>query len=131
MLMQYTHQELGTKKDTVGPKLTKYDVLKVHDPEVIHRMLANSLDILGEVRKVRHTFEYRQCHIHVDRVEGIQLGYFVKIEVRLRPEQLVQRGMELIQEMRKEFAVSDQFLSKWTYLDKLLVCANYNNFSCT
>lgn len=106
------------RPDVAGPKLSTFDVLPVAEPDVLNRMLAASLGVRGEVRKVRHLFLYGQTRVHLDRVEG--LGNFLEFEVCLRPEQTVEEGAAVAEQLRVEFEIGDGDLIEGAYLDDLL-----------
>lgn len=88
------------------------------DPHTLNRMLANSLGVKGEVRKVRHLFLHDQTRIHLDQVQG--LGNFLEFEVCLRHQQPVEEGEEIARQMRQVFDVKDADLLKGAYVDDLL-----------
>lgn len=100
-----------------GPKLSQFDVLPVEEPDVLNRMLTASLGVKGEVRKVRHLFMHGQTRVHLDRVEG--LGNYLEFEVCLRPEQTVEEGTAIAQELRTVFDIQDGDLLQGAYLDDL------------
>lgn len=110
-LVQYS------RPDVAGPKLSQFDVLPVEEPDVLNRMLTASLGVKGEVRKVRHLFMHGQTRVHLDRVEG--LGNYLEFEVCLRPEQTVEEGTAIAQELRTVFDIQDGDLLQGAYLDDL------------
>lgn len=81
-------------------------------------MLSQSLGVLGTVRKERLLLLLGQTRLHLDRVQG--LGDFLELEVVLRPEQSVQDGQRLAQELLQEFGIQEQDLICGAYLDLLL-----------
>lgn len=110
-LVQYS------RPDVAGPKLSQFDVLPVAEPDVLNRMLTASLGVKGEVRKVRHLFLHGQTRVHLDRVAG--LGNYLEFEVCLRPEQTVEEGTQIAQELRTVFDIQDGDLLQGAYLDDL------------
>lgn len=111
-LIQYFRPDVG------GPKLSTYHKLDLDEPKLMETILAESVGIKGEVKKLRHLFLLEQTRIHLDDVEG--LGYFLEFEVVLRPEQSVEDGTEIANAMMKKFEIEDKDLIQGAYMDKLL-----------
>lgn len=111
-LVQYS------RPDVAGPKLSQFDVMAVEEPDKLNRMLTASLGVRGEVRKVRYLFMLDQTRIHLDRVEG--LGNFLEFEVCLEPEQSVELGTMLAEQLIDVFHIEKHDLLKGAYLDDLL-----------
>lgn len=112
MLVQYS------RPDVSGPKLSEFNVLDVDNPKLLHKMLAASLGILGEVKKERFLFLHDQTRIHLDKVEG--LGTFLEFEVCLRPEQTVEEGTNIANELINVFDIKPEDLMTGAYMDELL-----------
>ncbi|XP_063253248.1 uncharacterized protein LOC134550462 isoform X2 [Prinia subflava] len=70
------------------------------------------------VRKERLLLLLGQTRLHLDRVQG--LGDFLELEVVLRPEQSVQDGQRVAQELLRALGVPEQDLVCGAYLDLLL-----------
>jgi adenylate cyclase class IV len=64
-----------------GLQLSDYSILPVSDPAALRAMLADSLGVLAEIRKVRTLMIRRNVRLHLDHVEG--LGDFGEIEAVL------------------------------------------------
>lgn len=113
MLIQYA------RPDQSGPKLSEFDVLDVADePDKLDRMLSNSLGVIGEVKKSRYLFLHEQTRIHLDKVDN--LGSFLEFEVCLRPEQSIEEGTQIANDLMKVFEISDADLMTGAYMDELL-----------
>lgn len=61
--------------------MSTYDKLNLQstDFENLYKILSQSLDILGEVKKIRQLYLLDQTRIHIDYVE--KLGHFLELEV--------------------------------------------------
>ena len=112
MLIQYA------RPDQSGPKLSEFDVLDVAEPDKLDRMLSNSLGVVGEVKKSRYLFLNEQTRIHLDKVDG--LGSFLEFEVCLRPDQTIEDGTQIANDLMKQFEISDADLMTGAYMDELL-----------
>lgn len=112
MLVQYH------RPDVAGPKLSEFNVLDVSEPLKLDQMLQSSLGILGEVKKARFLFVHEQTRIHLDRVDG--LGTFLEFEVCLKPEETIEHGTNVANELRKTFEIDDGDLLAQAYMDEIL-----------
>ncbi|XP_058826276.1 uncharacterized protein LOC131686125 [Topomyia yanbarensis] len=111
-LIQYFRPDVG------GPKLSTFHKIDLDEPKLMETVLAESVGIKGEVRKRRHLFLHQQTRIHLDDVEG--LGYFLEFEVCLNPDQTVDDGTRVANEMMKLFEIDEKDLIEGAYMDKLL-----------
>lgn len=112
MLVQYARPDIS------GPKLSKFDVITVTEPEKLDRMLSASLGVIGEVKKQRHLFLYEQTRIHLDKVND--LGSFLEFEVCLHPEQTTADGTEIANKLMDVFGIKETDLMTGAYMDELL-----------
>lgn len=112
MLVQYNRPDIS------GPKLSEFHVIDVAEPKKLQQMLESSLGILGEVKKARHLFIHDQTRIHLDNVDG--LGTFLEFEVCLTPDQTVDHGKSIANELMKLFEIEEGDLLTSAYMDKLL-----------
>lgn len=112
MLVQYDRQDIA------GPKLSKFDVLEVAEPEKLDRMLRSSMGVTGEVKKMRHLFLHEQTRIHLDKVDG--LGTFLEFEVCLHPEQSIDDGTEIANKLMGLFEIKETDLMTGAYMDELI-----------
>lgn len=81
-------------------------------------MLAASIGVKGEVVKTRHVFIHNQTRIHLDDVEN--LGTFLEFEVCLQPEQTIEFGTEVANEMSNIFGIGKDDMVQGAYLDELI-----------
>lgn len=112
MLVQYH------RPDVAGPKLSEFNVLDVNEPLKLGQMLQSSLGVLGAVKKTRFLFLHGQTRIHLDRVDG--LGTFLEFEVCLKPDETIQHGTNIANELRKTFEIDDGDLQTQAYMDEIL-----------
>lgn len=112
MLVQYN------RPDVTGPKLSEFNILETDDPKMLHKILEQSVGVLGEVKKVRWLFMYEQTRIHLDKVDG--LGTFLEFEVCLRPSQTIEDGKVIADKLTELFLIRPEDLMAGAYLDELL-----------
>ncbi|KAL9696187.1 hypothetical protein quinque_015472 [Culex quinquefasciatus] len=110
-LIQYFRPDVG------GPKLSTYHKLDLDEPQLMEKILAESVGVRGEVRKTRHLFMHGQTRVHLDDVEG--LGYFLEFEVVLMPEQTLEEGTAIADELMKAYEIETGDLIEGAYMDKL------------
>ena len=101
----------------VGPRLSKYSLLPIDQPEVLRELLIQALGIYGEVRKRRTLYMVGQSRIHLDEVA--HLGNFVEVEVVLRPEQTNAEGERIASTLRRQLEVRDEDLIDVAYIELL------------
>ncbi|MHC4441122.1 MAG: class IV adenylate cyclase [Planctomycetota bacterium] len=106
------------RDDRFGPKQSNYSITKVGDPAGLKDLLASALGVQGVVSKKRHLYLVGQTRIHIDEVEG--LGYFVELEVVLKPGQAVEEGTHIVEELMKKLAIHDKDLLDHAYVDMLV-----------
>jgi predicted adenylyl cyclase CyaB len=80
--------------------------------------LRDSIGYKGIVDKTRHLFLHKQTRVHLDDVKD--LGYFLEFEVVLKPEDSIEFGQEIAEEMMEIFGVRKDRLLEGAYLDQLL-----------
>lgn len=112
MLVQYN------RPDVKGPKLSEFNILETDDPKMLHKILEQSVGVLGEVKKQRWLFMHEQTRIHLDKVDN--LGTFLEFEVCLRPEQTVDDGKIIADKLMEVFQIGPDDLMAGAYLDELL-----------
>jgi predicted adenylyl cyclase CyaB len=105
------------RDDRDGPKVSYYSRSPVSNPEAMHTLLAQALDIRGIVSKERHIYNVGRVRIHLDRVDG--LGDFVELEVLLAPEDDEAGGEKEAQELFAKLGVSAADLVPVAYVDLL------------
>ncbi|CAN9508389.1 unnamed protein product [Ophioblennius macclurei] len=106
------------RPDTDGPKLSRYSISPTKDPQSLQTVLADALGVKGEVKKERRLFLIGQTRVHLDSVEG--LGHYMELEVVMRPEQTVEEGQQVAEDLMQQLGVSQQSLVTGAYMDLLL-----------
>lgn len=106
------------RSDEEGPKLSQFSILETEEPEKLQQMLETSIGVKGEVAKTRHLFIYNQTRIHLDDVKN--LGTFLEFEVCLQPEQTIEFGTDIANEMINIFGIGKDDMVQGAYLDELL-----------
>ncbi|XP_054725637.1 uncharacterized protein LOC129235680 [Anastrepha obliqua] len=100
-----------------GPKLSVFTRFDVADPTLLEKILAQSNGIKGVLEKKRYLFIHGQTRIHMDKV--MNLGNFMEFEVCLRPDQTVEEGQEIANELMKTFNIDEEDLMVGAYFDEL------------
>ncbi|XP_070785374.1 adenylate cyclase CyaB-like isoform X2 [Enoplosus armatus] len=106
------------RPDTDGPKLSRYSISPTNDPPSLRAVLSDALGVKGEVRKERRLFMIGQTRVHLDTVEG--LGNYMELEVVMRPEQTVEEGQRVAEDLMEKLGVSKESLVTGAYMDLLL-----------
>lgn len=106
------------RPDTEAAKLSCFKVLSVTEPELLDTILTESIGVKGVVKKVRTLFWYNNTRIHLDKVEN--LGNFFELEVCLAPEQSVEEGTKIANELVEIFKIEEKDLLAGAYLDQIL-----------
>ncbi|KAM8908176.1 uncharacterized protein AB9W97_005666 isoform 2-T2 [Spinachia spinachia] len=106
------------RPDTDGPKLSRYSISPTSDPQSLRTVLSDAMGVKGEVRKERRLFVVGQTRVHLDAVEG--LGNYMELEVVMRPEQTVEDGQQVAEELMEKLGVSKESLVTGAYMDLLL-----------
>ncbi|PAA92947.1 hypothetical protein BOX15_Mlig003380g2 [Macrostomum lignano] len=106
------------REDSTGAKLSRYSKVPVPDPAGLGAILADSLGVIGQVKKVRHLLMSGQTRIHVDRVHN--LGDFMELEVMLTDSDSVEAGQMIAQQLMKQLGVAEADLLAGAYMDMLL-----------
>ncbi|KAM8883751.1 uncharacterized protein ACB058_000184 isoform 1-T1 [Synchiropus picturatus] len=106
------------RPDTDGPKLSRYSISPTSDPPSLHTVLSDALGVKGEVKKQRRLFLIGQTRVHLDTVEG--LGTYMELEVVMRPDQSVEEGQQVAEQLMEQLGVSQESLVTGAYMDLLL-----------
>lgn len=85
---------------------------------MLETILKDSIGFKGIVDKTRHLFLHKQTRIHLDEVKD--LGYFLEFEVVLKPEESVEFGQQIAQELMDVFELKKDQLLEGAYMDQLL-----------
>lgn len=106
------------RPDTDGPKLSRYSISPTSDPSSLRAVLSDAIGVKGEVRKERRLFLIGQTRVHLDTVEG--LGNYMELEVVMRPEQTVEDGQKVAEDLMEKLGVSKESLVMGAYMDLIL-----------
>jgi predicted adenylyl cyclase CyaB len=105
------------RPDREGPKTSDYHIFETRRPGALRLVLTLALGMRGVVRKVRHLYMIGQTRVHLDDVEG--MGYFMELEVVLRPGQSQADGREIAQALISELGIHESDLLEGAYMDLL------------
>ena len=105
------------RDDQSGPKLSEYFMTATHEPEALRGVLALAYGTVGRVKKTRTLCFVGATRIHLDDVEG--LGHFLELEVVLEPEQSIEDGEAIAEDLMKKLSVAPETLVKTAYVDLL------------
>uniref|UniRef100_A0A673A6F8 Si:ch211-156b7.4 n=1 Tax=Sphaeramia orbicularis TaxID=375764 RepID=A0A673A6F8_9TELE len=106
------------RPDTDGPKLSRYSISPTNNPPSLRTVLSEALGVKGEVKKERRLFLIGQTRVHLDTVEG--LGHYMELEVVMRPEQTVEEGQQVAEDLMEKLDVSKESLVTGAYMDLIL-----------
>lgn len=87
-------------------------------PDKLEQILSASIGVKGLVKKTRYLFMHKQTRIHFDIVE--KLGYFMEFEVVLQPNESVESGSSIAENLMKVFNIKENDLIEGAYMDELL-----------
>ncbi|XP_034476906.1 uncharacterized protein LOC117783563 [Drosophila innubila] len=110
------------RPDVAGPKLSKYNKIEVDEPAVLEKILRQSNGTLGVLAKRRLLFIHEQTRIHMDDVQD--LGHFMEFEVCLRPEQTLEQGQAIAEQLSQTFNIAPADLMTGSYFDALTKAEN-------
>jgi predicted adenylyl cyclase CyaB len=106
------------RQNVSGPKSSRYLITKTNEPGALRAVLADSLGVMGTVKKQRLLYLHGQTRIHLDKVDG--LGTFLELEVVMRPDQPVAEGEQIARALMKKLEVKPADLIADAYLDLIL-----------
>jgi predicted adenylyl cyclase CyaB len=106
------------RRNVSGPKSSSYLITKTNEPGALRAVLADSLGIVGTVKKQRHLYLHGQTRIHLDKVDD--LGTFLELEVVMRPDQPAAEGEHIARSLMKKLEVKPEDLIADAYLDLIL-----------
>ena len=105
------------RKDDTGPKRSDYHIYETHEPEQLKTTLALALGVREVVRKTRYLYLVGQTRIHLDDVE--ELGYFMELEVVMRPGQPDVEGQVIARDIMQKLGVASSDLLDGAYMDMI------------
>lgn len=105
------------RPDLPSPKPSHYIISNIAQPSSMRAVLAESLGVIGQVRKHRTMFMIDNTRVHLDQVEG--LGTYLEFEVMLSQSQSVDEGKQIALALMNKLGVDLATLVKGAYLDLL------------
>jgi adenylate cyclase class IV len=106
-----------TRADDTGPKRSDYHIYDTGDPEQLKSTLALALGVRGVVKKIRYLYLAGQTRIHLDDVQG--LGYFMELEVVMRPDQSDAEGQVIAEDLMEKLGIAPGDLLDGAYMDMI------------
>ena len=103
------------RTDGACSKQCYYTRSPVQEPRSMKEILSKTLGKRGEVTKDRLLYLVGQIQIHLDKVEG--LGYFLELEVLMKPDQSREDGIGVAEDLLIELKVDATWLQKHAYMD--------------
>jgi predicted adenylyl cyclase CyaB len=103
--------------DDTGPKRSDYQIYETSNPENLKSTLSLALGVRGKVKKIRYLYLAGQTRIHLDDVEG--LGYFMELEVVMRPGQSDAEGLAIAEALMKKLDIAPDDLLEGAYMDMM------------
>jgi predicted adenylyl cyclase CyaB len=89
----------------------------VEDADAARDIFDEVFGVRGVVQKTRYLYHVGQTRIHVDDVAC--LGWFLEIEVVLRPDQAHEQGVQIANDLMKRLDIRDEDLIDRAYIDLL------------
>jgi predicted adenylyl cyclase CyaB len=103
------------RPDSRCPKVSHYVISETSEPRSLRNLLAQSLGIIGRIRKRRLLFLAGSARIHFDEVEG--LGHFMEIEIVLADGDSVEAGEATLRDLMARLGISEESLLAGAYMD--------------
>ncbi len=105
------------RDDLAGPKLSEYVIASTGEPDALRGVLTLAYGAVGRVRKTRTLCFIGSTRIHLDDVEG--LGHFLELEVVLTPEQTIEDGQAIAEDLMQKLSIEPSKLVRRAYVDLL------------
>jgi predicted adenylyl cyclase CyaB len=105
------------RDDLEGPKLSEYVMASTSEPDALRGTLTLAYGVVGRVRKTRTLFLVGPTRVHLDDVEG--LGHYLELEVVLEPEQTIEDGQRIAEDLMKKLGIEAKHLVRRAYVDLL------------
>lgn len=105
------------RDDLEGPKLSEFVIASTAEPDAMRGLLTLAYGVVGRVKKTRTLCFVGATRIHLDDVEG--LGHFLEIEVVLAPEQTIDQGQAIAEDLMQKLSIEPSKLVRKAYVDLL------------
>ena len=109
------------RDDLAGPKLSEYLITATAEPDALRGLLSLAYGVVGRVRKTRTLCFVGTTRIHLDDVDD--LGHFMELEVVLTPEQTVEDGQAIADDLMRRLGIEPRHLVRRAYVDLLAAAA--------
>ncbi len=103
------------RPDQSGPKASSYRIFPTEAPLALKRLLAQSLEVRGIVKKRRNLFLIGETRVHLDQVDS--LGAFIELEVVLAPGQNAEEGERIAHDLMRRLEIEPDTLIEQAYID--------------
>ncbi|HDL19270.1 MAG TPA: CYTH domain-containing protein [Bacteroidetes bacterium] len=115
------------RADRPGERESEYQLLNIPESSTLKKMLSGTLGVLVVVKKTRTLFLYENVRIHLDQVES--LGDFIEFEGVIRNAAGVEDTQKKILRLKKQFAIAEADLVKYSYSDLLMRLKGQRDYS--
>ena len=105
------------RSDMLDPKPSHYLISRTSEPATLRAILAESLGVIGTVRKKRTLFMVGNTRVHLDEVEG--LGTYMELEVVLDTGESTSQGEKIARDLMDRLAIDASDLVHVAYVDLL------------
>jgi predicted adenylyl cyclase CyaB len=105
------------RADIAGTKQSDYLIVPTSGPEQLRAVLSAALGARQSVTKTRLLFLVGQTRVHLDSVTD--LGWFIELEVVLRPGQSADEGHRIARELMSALDIREADLVQCAYADLL------------
>jgi len=105
------------RPDVSSARRSDYLIAATEHPAELKAVLAAGLGVRGIVRKQRWLYMVGQTRVHLDHVEG--LGWFMELEVVLRPGQSDAEGIAIAVDLIQKLGIEQADLVQGAYIDLL------------
>ena len=99
------------------PKLSEFVMTATAEPDALRGIMTLAYGVVGRVRKTRTLCLVGQTRVHLDEVE--HLGHFVELEVVLTPDQSVEDGQAIAEDLMRTLGIAPAHLLDRAYVDLL------------
>jgi len=106
------------RENAAEPRESRYICVQIKDSGPLKQALTNALGVRCVVRKKRSLYLVGQTRIHLDQVDG--LGNFLEIEVVLRPDESVEAGIVIANDLMSKLRIEKDDLIEGAYADLLV-----------
>lgn len=94
-------------------------LIDIDEPDVISRVLSETLGIKVVVEKVREIYRWQDVRVHLDQVEG--LGVFLEFEYEvIDHEEVIRDSKNKLMKMLRDLGINEEQLQEYSYSDMLL-----------